>query len=262
MSDNTSANATERRLRAVIESAPVSLIVVSVDAKVLAANQAALTLLGAASLDDVRGHELTNFVSPRDRDAVAYFVRRVCYGQAGSLEYELAGPGDVHRTVATRAVPAWREGTGPAVFLGATWEVTQGATRSPAAPQEILQELAEIRRVHRALRDEHDRVIATLRAEREALEAQLADLQRRCGELAAQHDADRRERDAAKEYMRTELAKVLAVMDDSRRAVGALLNRLAANSIPDGEPSPSRSDPGTNGVVTDTALGDPAEWGF
>jgi cell division protein FtsB len=261
MSDNATTSPTERRLRAVIESAPVSLIVVSVDTKVLAANQAALSLLGAASLDDVRGHELTSFVSPRDREAVAYFVRRVCYGQSGSLEYELLGPGDVRRAVATRAVPAWREGSAPAVFLGATWEVT-AATRSTPAPQEILQELAEIRRAHGALRDEHERLMATLRAERDALEAQIADLQRRCGELTAQRDADRRERDAAKDYVRSELAKVLSTLDDSRRAVGALLNRLATNPMPDGEPSPSRSAAGAAGVVSDSAPSESPEWGF
>jgi len=116
---------TELRLRAVVESAPVSLVVVNPECEVLAANQATLALLGVEQLDDVRGQDLGRLVAPEHRQAVTDFVGRVCRGESGSLEYELVGAGDTRRTVETRAVPLQREGITPAAFLGATWDVSE-----------------------------------------------------------------------------------------------------------------------------------------
>src|SRR5262245_56952100 len=85
----TAPSASERRLKLVIESAPVSLLITDAENKVLAANRAALQLFGVDRLDDVIGKTLDRLIAPADRERFVAFVGSVCRGEAGSLQYEL-----------------------------------------------------------------------------------------------------------------------------------------------------------------------------
>ena len=85
-------SASERRLRLVVESAPVSLCILDPEGKVLAANKAALTLLGIDRLHDVIGTALNRLVVADGRERFTTFVTNVCHGEAGTLQYELTAP--------------------------------------------------------------------------------------------------------------------------------------------------------------------------
>ena len=188
----------EQRLRSVIEFAPVSLIVVRPDGEVLAANQAAIALFGTAQLTEVRGRPFTRFVATEQQDAVGQFVSRVCHGEAASFDYELIGLDGSRRSVRTRAVPFKREGI-PAVFLGATWELSDHGSVTTAADA-ISAEQRDV--AERALTD-------AIRANEE--------LSRQREELAASVNAIRIE--LAEEAERGEvLSEQLLTAQNARRA--------------------------------------------
>src|SRR6266581_8230566 len=96
-------SAAERRLRLVVESAPVSLCILDPESKVLAANRAALTLLGIERLHCVIGTPLDRLVVTEGRERFMAFVTGVCRGEAGTLEYEVTVPGGTPRSVETHA---------------------------------------------------------------------------------------------------------------------------------------------------------------
>jgi PAS domain S-box-containing protein len=140
---------TEKRLRLIIDSSPVSLVVVGPEGTVLAANRCALDAFAAQRLDQVVGHPFDRLVAPEHRANAVDFVAAVCKGTSGSLEYDLVDENGTRRTMETRAVPLRREGTEPAVFLGATWEMTEGKRQGAlitdhfAGEREALQQAVQ-----------------------------------------------------------------------------------------------------------------------
>lgn len=167
-------SATQQLLKSIIESTPVSLMIVDCQGKVMAANRAALKLCGAERLAEFVGQNVWQTVAPQDRLRFSQFVAEVCAGASGSLEYDLLPLGGSTCAVETHAVPLHRDGTSP-VFLGVTHDVS------------------ERRRLARALR--------RAEAKLEALESQRsADQVRRAPAPAARVDANQHqamvERDA------------------------------------------------------------------
>jgi PAS domain S-box-containing protein len=128
--------AAERRLRLIIESAPVSLIVVDKAGQVLAANRATLTLFDRRRFEDVVGMSITALAAPESHELLAAFVTRICDGEAGSVEYSVAWPDGTQRRLETHAVPIRRADDDVSVFLGASWDVS---TRDHA--NALLEEL-------------------------------------------------------------------------------------------------------------------------
>jgi PAS domain S-box-containing protein len=116
--------AAERRLRLIIESAPVSLIVVDSSGQVLAANRTTLTLFDRQRFEDVVGKNVSALAAPESRELLAEFVTRVCDGQSGSVEYPVSWPDGTKRRLETHAVPIRRADDDVAVFLGASWDVS------------------------------------------------------------------------------------------------------------------------------------------
>lgn len=184
----------EARLRLIVESAPVSLLIAGPDGRILAANWAALTLLGAERLDQVVGGGLHKLVAPEDRERVLALADRACRGEPGSLEYDVVVPDGTRRTLETHVVPLRREGFAPAVFLGATWDVSErkrlaAALQQSEARYEVLraQHVAECEVSKEALRQAetaYDELSRGRAAERQALEEVLADADERARELA------------------------------------------------------------------------------
>jgi PAS domain S-box-containing protein len=111
----------EQRLRAIIETAPVSLMVVNPKGEIVAANRAALALFGTEQLEAVRGRQLVTFAAEDDRSKIAEFVAQVCAGETLSLQYQLVAADGDRRTVETRAVPLRRDGA--VALLGVTSDV-------------------------------------------------------------------------------------------------------------------------------------------
>src|SRR5262249_24848156 len=108
--------AAERRLRLIIESAPVSLIVVDKSGQGLAANRATLTLFDRRRFEDVVGTSISALAAPESRERLAAFVTRVCDGEAGSVEYPVAWPDGTQRRLETHAVPIRRADDDVSVF--------------------------------------------------------------------------------------------------------------------------------------------------
>ena len=127
--------AAERRLKWVIESAPVGLVITDAAGDVLAANKAALSLFGPERLDDVLKKPLSRLIAQEDRERLVGFIAEVCRGQAGTLEYELVRSDGTRRVMETRAVPLQREADAPTAFLSATWDVTERKRSGNVAQQ-------------------------------------------------------------------------------------------------------------------------------
>jgi exonuclease SbcC len=225
----------------VVESAPVSLCILDPEGKVLAANRAALTLLGVERLHDVIGTLLDRLVVTEHRERFTAFVKSVCGGEAGTLQYEFAVPGGTLRSVETHAVPLRREASATAAFLGVTWDVSE-KKHAAAALQQLQQKWEQLeaqRSAEREMWEEalrgareahqgastgqpgvqstvsdaeppHGHATAQLTAERDALLGRLTDAEARHETLASQvlllHNVQRAALEEAERKYQTSLA--------------------------------------------------------
>ena len=185
-------SATETRLRLIIESAPVSLTVTTNDGTILAANARALRLFGVERLENLVGTKFDRVVAADDRAKVMAAVDSVCKGGDTHLTYHVATGESAGRVVEMRAVPLRRDGAGPAVCLGATWEVAD--TPAPAQPARTASAPA----LEQAL-EEAKTALATMTRTREAERLAVGDalLQTRQRMQAALADAEERHAQAA-----------------------------------------------------------------
>jgi chromosome segregation ATPase len=78
---------------------------VGVDGHLLAANQAALALMGAHELSDVVGHSLTERIVPKQGTAWQEFAERVWNGAPGSIECDITTVSGAPKSVLFQAVP-------------------------------------------------------------------------------------------------------------------------------------------------------------
>jgi PAS domain S-box-containing protein len=203
-------SASERRLKWVIECAPVGLVITDSAGDVLAANKAALALFGPERLDDVLKKPLDRLVAQEDRHRLVAFIGEVCQGRPGTLEYEVLQADGKRRSMETRAVPLQREANAPTVFLSATWDVTDWKRSAGTAQQlqtkhdlvvaerDALKELVqEAQAAQRKLSQEREAaqqmLDATLRDVGSKSKAALAEAEQRhqheAGEWAAERDA-------------------------------------------------------------------------
>ena len=95
----------EERFRAIVETSPECVKLVSSDGKILHMNAAGLAMVGAPSLEAVVGQSAYELVVPEDRERFREFNEKVCRGQKGSLEFEITSLSGVRRQMDTRAVP-------------------------------------------------------------------------------------------------------------------------------------------------------------
>ena len=81
----------EKHLRAVIDTTPACVKLISSEGIVLEINSAGAAMLQADEPSDVIGRIIYPFIAPESRDAFRAFNERVCSGQGGLLQYELIG---------------------------------------------------------------------------------------------------------------------------------------------------------------------------
>jgi diguanylate cyclase (GGDEF)-like protein/PAS domain S-box-containing protein len=115
--------ATASKLRAIIESEPECVKLVAADGTVLAMNPAGLSMVGAASEDQIRGQSVYPLIADGQRDAYRGMNERVCTGQSESMEYEIVGLNGVRRWMETHAVPLMLDGR--TVQLGITRDISE-----------------------------------------------------------------------------------------------------------------------------------------
>ena len=177
--------------RAILESAPVSLIVVDPSGHIIGGNSATVALFGTERLD---GHMLTSFVEAEDRLRAVEFVTQVRSGQTSTLRYWLVDARGDRRAVETRGVPV-RQHDGSTLVLGATWEVASSLA-APETQRGILVALAEAGRgalevAYHALTGRRARRIPTrepraVAIEHDRLKGRVADLEDSGNDYAAQ----------------------------------------------------------------------------
>lgn len=192
-------NATETRLRLIIESAPVSLTVTTNDGTILAANARALRLFGAERLENLIGTKFDRVVAADDRAKVMAAVDSVCKGGDTHLTYHVANGESAGRVVEMRAVPLRRDGAGTAVCLGATWEVADtpasaqpaGTASAPAVEQALEEAKTALATMTRTREAERLAVGDALLQTRQRMQAALADAEERHAQAATQWSAER-----------------------------------------------------------------------
>ena len=153
-------------LRRVIERQPVCLTRIARDGTFLAVNDAALSMLGAAELEDVLDTSVLALVAPEHRDQCRAFLARIIAGDRGSTEVDLTGLGGLRYTLQIHAVSLRSVTDSLASALCTFWDVTQH------------------RRLERALTEaaaRGEQQAAALGAEQKQLTATLTSAQRAAG---------------------------------------------------------------------------------
>ncbi len=117
--------ASEALHRVMMETGPQCVKLVAGDGTLVDMNSAGLRMIGATSLEQVRGMNVLGLVTPGHREAFRSLLRRVMGGGGGKLEFEIVGLTGAHRWLEEHAVPL-RGGDGRVSgMLGITSDITE-----------------------------------------------------------------------------------------------------------------------------------------
>jgi PAS domain S-box-containing protein len=119
------------QFRAIVETTPECVTIVAPDGTLRFMNTPGLEMVGAPSADAVTGKNVYSLVAPEDRDRFRQFNERICGGEKGTVEFDLAGLQGKRRHVETQAAPL-RYVDGTTVQLAITRDITErkGAERT------------------------------------------------------------------------------------------------------------------------------------
>ena len=172
--DVTRARESETRLRTIIESEPDCVKLVDPEGRLLDMNPAGLAMIEAESIEQVRGHAITDVIAAEYRAAYRDLHQRVLSGEARTLEFEIVGLKGKRRWLATQAVPL-RDAAGRIqAALGITRDITEAkraedqlrasraALRSLATRQQDVRE-DERARIAREIHDSLGQALTALK---------------------------------------------------------------------------------------------------
>jgi PAS domain S-box-containing protein len=114
----------EERFRAIVETTPECVKLLSADGTLLHMNLSGLRMVGAASADDVIGKSIYDLVAPEDRAGYKMFNESICRGEQGSLQFEIVGLGGKRRQMETHAAPL-QNPDGTVVHLAVTADISE-----------------------------------------------------------------------------------------------------------------------------------------
>ncbi|MES2641672.1 MAG: PAS domain S-box protein [Myxococcota bacterium] len=100
----------DARLRLIIATDPDCVSILSPEGRLVDVNPAGLALLGASTLDEVRGRPLREFVSPEDRDAYVAMETRVAAGEVVTVDLAIVGLAGTRRCLELHAAPLRERG--------------------------------------------------------------------------------------------------------------------------------------------------------
>ena len=95
----------EERFRAIVETTPECVKLISADGTLLHMNRPGLEMVGAHSADEVVGKNVYDLIAPEDRDGFKAFNERICRGEQGSLQFDIVGLEGKRRHMETHAAP-------------------------------------------------------------------------------------------------------------------------------------------------------------
>ena len=95
----------EERFRAIVETTPECVKLISADGTLLHMNRPGLEMVGARSADEVVGKSVYDLIAPEDRDRFKAFNESICRGEQGSLQFDIIGLEGKRRHMETHAAP-------------------------------------------------------------------------------------------------------------------------------------------------------------
>jgi PAS domain S-box-containing protein len=114
----------EERFRAIFETTPECVKLISAEGTLLHMNLSGLRMVGAASADDVVGKSIYDLVAPEDRAAYKTFNESICGGEKGSLQFDIVGQDGKRRRMETHAAPL-QNPDGTVVHLAVTVDISE-----------------------------------------------------------------------------------------------------------------------------------------
>ena len=114
----------EERFRAIVETTPECVKLISVDGTLLHMNRSGLKMVGARSADEVVGKNVYDLIAPEDRDRFQAFNETVCRGEQASLQFDIVGLEGKRRHMETHAAPL-RNPDETVVHLAVTSDVSE-----------------------------------------------------------------------------------------------------------------------------------------
>jgi PAS domain S-box-containing protein len=95
----------EERFRAIVETTPECVKLISPEGTLLHMNRPGLEMVGAGSADEVVGKSVYDLIAPEDRDRFKAFNESICQGEQGSLQFDIVGLEGKRRHMETHAAP-------------------------------------------------------------------------------------------------------------------------------------------------------------
>ena len=114
----------EERFRAIVETTPECVKLISKDGTLLHMNRPGLRMVGARSGDEVVGTNVYDLIAPEDRDRFKAFNESVCRGEEGSLQFDIVGLEGKRRHMETHAAPL-RNPDDSVVHLAITADISE-----------------------------------------------------------------------------------------------------------------------------------------
>src|SRR3984957_3844031 len=114
----------EERFRAIVETTPECVKLVSAAGTLLHMNSPGLTMVGARSAEEVVGKSVYDLIAPEDRERFKAFNESICRGGQGSLQFEIVGLDGKRRHVETHAAPL-RNPDETVVHLAVTADISE-----------------------------------------------------------------------------------------------------------------------------------------
>ena len=114
----------EERFRAIVETTPECVKLVSADGTLLLMNSPGLQMVGAHAAEDVVGKSVYELIAPEDRERFKQFNETVCKGGQGSLQFDIIGLEGKRRHMETHAAPL-RNPSGAVVQLAVSADISE-----------------------------------------------------------------------------------------------------------------------------------------
>ena len=114
----------EERFRAIFETTPECVKLISVDGTLLRMNSSGLQMVGALAAEEVVGKNVYDLIAPEDRDRFKVFNESICRGEHGSLQFDIVGLRGKRRHMETHAAPL-RNPDETLVHLAVTTDISE-----------------------------------------------------------------------------------------------------------------------------------------
>lgn len=113
----------EERFRAIVETTPECVKLVSADGTLLHMNSPGLQMVGAGCADEVVGKSVYDLIASEDRARFKAFNENICKGEQGSIRFDIIGLAGKRRHMESHAAPL-RNPDGTVVDLAITTDIS------------------------------------------------------------------------------------------------------------------------------------------